>query len=270
MQQGAKLTVGTLGGPATFAGEATSHMRALYPDFGEVRYLPSMDDCWTALDEGSVDLVVLGTERTGQPHHGQAVVHHRFYVVGESIQPLRCNLYGKPGSTRADIRFITGHGSIHQCTRYLDREFPGVRREMHRLNSEEAARAVLAGDGSVAVVGTESLTGVVPGLQLLANGIEDAGALCVWWVVRKTPVFSDTPDALVVTARYGADGKLGALIGAVQSTGYALATAAAFAVNAGVSVYDYLLTFRGQGTRETVEQALAAHPDARLAGAYER
>ncbi len=270
MQRAATLSIATLGGEATFAGEATSHMRALYPELGEPQYLPSMDDCWMALKAGRVDVVVLGTERTGQPHHGQAIVAHGFYVMGESIQPLRCNLYVKPGSSAKDIRKITGHGSIHQCTQYLDREFPGVPRIAHGLNSVEAARAVMAGDGTVAVVGTASLPRVVPGLATLAEHIDDAGALCAWWAVSRRPMFSERPEVVIVTARCGAEGRLGALIADVQDTGYRLQTAAGFAVNEGVSVYDYLLRFGGRGEHAAVEQALARHPGARLAGAYEK
>lgn len=270
MHPATTFSIGTLGSPATFAGEATSEMRTLYPEFGDTRYFPSMDDCWSALEEGAVEIVVLGTERTGQPHHGHAIVSRGFYVVGDSVQPLRCYLYGKPGSTAADIRSITGHGSIHQCTAYLDRVFPGVPRAAHGLNSVEAARAVLAGDGTTAVVGTATLPRVVPGLHTLAERIDDEGALCLWWAVSRKPMFSDHPDVVVVASRCGPDGRLGALVTAVQDTGYRLHTAAAFAVNSGVSVYDYLLAFGGRGSRAGVERALADQPGARLAGAYEK
>ena len=38
-----KIKIGTLGGAATFAGEATSSMRERYPEFSEAVYFPSMD-----------------------------------------------------------------------------------------------------------------------------------------------------------------------------------------------------------------------------------
>ena len=64
------------------------------------------------------------------------------------------------------------------------------------------------------------------------------------------------------------DGRLGDLIDAARKQGYTLITAAAFAVDSGVSTYDYLLTCRGRGTLQSVQNALAAFPGARLAGAY--
>jgi hypothetical protein len=62
-------------------------------------------------------------------------------------------------------------------------------------------------------------------------------------------VFSEKPEILVIALRCGPDGQLGMLIGAIRDTGYLLQTAASFPVNTGVSVYDYVLTFGGKGTR---------------------
>jgi prephenate dehydratase len=269
MSAATTLKLGTLGGPATFAGEATDRMRELYPEFGAPVYFSTMDDCWMALKTGAVDVVILGTERTGQPHHGQPIISNGFYVMGQSAQPLSCSLYVKPGTRRENIRRITGHGSIHQCTSYLERHFPGVPREMHALNSVAAARDVMAADGSMAVVGSRSLSKQVPGLEEIASGIDD-GAISSWWAVTAKPRFSERPTALVVTERCGSDGRLGDLIAAVSEKGYRLTTAASFPVNQGVSVYDYILSFAGKGRRTGVEQAVARFGSARLAGAFEQ
>ena len=75
------MRIGTLGGSATFAGEATEAIRARHPEFSEPHYFKSMDDCWNELASGTVDAVVLGAERTGQPHHGAAVAMRGFYVM---------------------------------------------------------------------------------------------------------------------------------------------------------------------------------------------
>ncbi len=269
MSPAKKITRGTLGSAATFSGEATSRMRELYPEFSEAVYFPSMDACWQELQRGTVDAVIVGAERTGQPHHGEPVIAHGFYVIGELSQPLKCNLYVKPGTQRTNIRKITGHGSIFQCTAYLDREFPGAPREAHGLNSVEAAKAVMAGDGTLAVVGSRSLPRMVSGLEEIATDIDD-GAIASWWAVAKQPLFSDAPEVLVIESRCGPGGQLGRLIGAIADTGYTLETAAAFPVNTGCSVYDYLLTFGGNGTRSSVEKVVARFSGARLAGAFDR
>lgn len=263
----AEMTVGTLGGSATFAGEATEAIRARFPQLGPPLYFKSMDDCWNELAKGTVDAIVLGAERTGQAHHGSAVVARGFYIMGMLALPLLCNLYAKPGTRREDIRKITGHGSLHQCTAWLDRNFPGVPREMHALNSVEAAKDVLAGDGSTAVVGSRALLGAVPGLECLAERIDD-GQLSNWWLVSAKPHFSDAPTTLVVTGEFGPDGRLGEMIAAVQATGYRLATMAGFPVDHGISTYLYLARFEGRGRRAEVERALAPW-GARLAGAFD-
>lgn len=264
-----QIRIGTLGSSATFAGEATRRMRELYLEFSEPLYFPSMDDCWKELKAGSVDAVILGAERTGQPHHGQAIIAHGFFVIGELSQPLKCYLYVKPGSTKDRIRRITGHGSIYQCTNYLDREFPGVPREAHGLNSVEAAKAVIAGDGTVAVIGTRSLPLVVKGLQEMAAEIDD-GAISRWWAVSNRPLFSTRPQVLIITSRCGPDGRLGELIADIHDAGYLLQTVAAFPVNVGVSTYDYILAFGGQGELSRVERVIERYRDTRLAGAFDR
>jgi prephenate dehydratase len=226
-----------------------------------------MDACWSALKAGVIDVAVLGTERTGQPHHGQPIIANGFYVIGQLAQPLNCSLYVKPGTRRENIRRITGHGSINQCTAYLDRQFPGVPREMHPLNSVAAAKDVLAADGSMAVVGSRSLPTLVPGLTEIASGIDD-GAISSWWAVTGKPLFEEEPTVLIIALRAGPDGQLGDLVAAVGDLGYRLTTAASFPVNEGVSVYDYLLSFAGMGTCKNVEQALVRFATARLAGAF--
>lgn len=264
-----KIKIGTLGSAATFSGEATSRMRELYPEFSEAVYFPSMDDCCLELRRGTVDAVITGVERTGQPHRGELVITHGFYVIGELSQPLKCSLYVKPGARKSGIRKITGHGSIYQCTAYLEREFPGIPREAHGLNSVEAAKAMMAGDGTMAVVGSRSLPGIVSGMEEMGREI-DGGAIASWWAVANQPVFSDKPEILVIASRCGPDGQLGRLIGAIGDSGYLLQTAAPFPVNTGVSVYDYLLTFGGNGTRSSVEKAVGRFSGARLAGAFDK
>lgn len=260
------MRIGTLGGNATFAGEATEASRARHPEFSAAHYFKSMEDCWNELANGAVDAIVLGAERTGQPHHGAAIAMRGFYVMDMMALPLSCNLYAKPGTRRQAIRKITGHGSINQCVPWLEANFPGVPREMHPLNSVAAAKDVLAGDGMSAVVGSRSLPAAVPGLETMAERIDD-GSLAHWWLVSAQPHFSERPATIVVTGAFGADGRLGELIAALQGAGYRLATIAGFPVPRGLSNYHYLARFNGQGERATVE-AVVAPFGARLAGAF--
>jgi len=263
------IRIGTLGSAATFAGEATASMRKLYPEFSEAVYFPSMNDCWLELKRGTVDAVILGVERTGQPHIGYPVIAHGCHVIGEFSQPLNCSLYVKPGTQKSSVRKISGHGSIFQCAVYLERNFPGVPREAHGLNSVAAAKAMLDGDGTLAVVGSSSLPREVSGLETLATAIDD-GAIASWWAVANQPLFSDTPDIIVIALRCGPDRRLGTLIAAIHETGYVLQTAASFPVNNGLSVYDYILTFGGKGTRSSVQTVVARFSGSRLAGAFDR
>ena len=102
------------------------------------------------------------------------------------------------------------------------------------------------------------------------GGDIDDGAIARWWAVANQPVFSDQPEILVIALRCGPDGQLGTLVGAIRDTGYLLRTAASFPVNTGISVYDYVLTFGGKGTRSNVEKVVGRFSGARLAGAFDK
>jgi len=268
MNDPATVRIGTLGSSATFAGEATERFRERFAEFSKPLYFKSMEDCWRELAKGTVDAIVLGAERTGRPHHGDVVIRHGFHVMGMMALPLLCNLYVKPGARRESIRKITGHGSIFQCSVWLDQHFPGVPREMHGLNSVEAAKAALAGDGSEAVVGSRSLPDEVRGLELLAERIDD-GSLSNWWVVSAEPHFAERPGTIVVANEFGPDGKLGEMIGSLAAVGYRLATIGSFPADHGISTYNYLATFDGVGRRADVERAITPF-GARLVGAFTR
>lgn len=260
------MRIGTLGSSATFAGEATEAIRARHPEFSAPYYFKSMEDCWDGLAKGTVDAIVLGVERTGQPHHGAPLALRGFYVADMIALPLLCNLYVKPRTLRQSIRKITGHGSIMQCVPWLEEHFPGIPREKHRFNSVEAAKDVLEGDGTSAVVGSRALIGAVPGLEVMAERIDD-GSLSNWWLVSAKPHFNERPAAVVIVGEFGPDGRLGELIAAVRGTGYQLATIAGFAVPHGISTYQYLARFDGQGRCADVEGTIAPF-GARLAGAF--
>jgi prephenate dehydratase len=263
------ISVGTLGGKATFAGDACARLRERYPALGEPRYFASSEEVWDALANGVVDAIVLGIERTGRPHGGQRLVTHGYFVLGKAVLPLVCNLYVKPGTQRNAIAKIVGHGSIRQCSKYLDENFPGLPREMHPLNSVEAAKAVLVGDGTVAAVGSVEIPSVVPGLETFATGIDD-GALCSWWIISSAPAFDEHASQVVVAGTFGPGDGLDDLIQKVAHAGYCLEGIASFPVNRGISVYDYVLSFVGPDQPlSAARAAISGCPNARLAGAFD-
>src|ERR1700730_10939918 len=51
--QSIQLSVGTIGGPETFAGQATQMLRRLYPVLGELSYFQDASSLFSALDTGA-------------------------------------------------------------------------------------------------------------------------------------------------------------------------------------------------------------------------
>jgi chorismate mutase/prephenate dehydratase len=260
------LSLGTLGSAATFAGEATAELRRFYPEFSAPEFFSSMSACWDAIAERRIDVGVLGVERTGQPHHAEEVARRGLHVCASIALPLRCCLYVKKGASTAAVRAIAGHGSIYQCGAYLDAHFPGLPRTMHAQNSVEAAREIADGPGNTALVGSRTVGRVVDGLDLVAEDIDD-GAVSNWWAISALPFFETNPTHLLLGGRIGGDGTLGLLSNAMSASGFNLAVVAGFPVNVGVSTYEYLLDFSGQGRLEAVESELAQFAGIRIVGA---
>jgi prephenate dehydratase len=265
-----RLVVGALGGPGTFASQAAEHLRARYPEWGELCYASTGDELWTALAEGRLDVLVQTAETD---RNGFNAVHARIaapdgplYVIAEAVVPYACALLARPGTRLADVRRVLGHGSIQQCRRYLDEHLPRAEIVVHGENSMAAAREVAEGDGSLAVVGTR-ITAELNGLVDLATNVDD-GSVANFWALATRPYYGDLPTRVVVAGRLSGEGELGDVIRRLTDNGYRLRTVYARPSGQHLFEYDYVLTFTGTGLLGFVEQAVARFPTLRLAGAF--
>jgi prephenate dehydratase len=262
--------VGALGGPGTFASQAAEHLRARYPEWGEVCYASTGDDLWAALAAGRLDVLVQTAETDCNGFNG---VHARLaapdgplYVIAEAVVPYACALLARPSTRLADVRRVLGHGSIQQCRRYLDEHLPQAAIVVHGENSMAAAGEVAEGDGSLAVVGTR-ITAELNGLAVLATDI-DGGSVANFWAVATRPQFGEFPTRVIVAGRLTGDGELGDVIARLTGIGYRLRTVYSRPSGQRLFEYDYVLAFVGAGERGAVERALAPFPTLRLAGAF--
>lgn len=212
------MGVGTLGSELTFAGQATRALLRHRPGLGEPEYFPTMDDVVTAVLDGKIEYGVLTSETSHTACTETAariLAGEPLFIAAEIVVPYRCALLGKPGATIEGITHVGGHGSIRQCRRFLAERLSGATVEIHRQNSVAAARSVLAGDGTSAVIGTSAAAAAL-GLSILARDVDD-GAAGGWWALtaglRITPgadhlaVLADGSDALAeVLAALGPSG----------------------------------------------------------------
>jgi prephenate dehydratase len=137
---------------------------------------------------------------------------------------------------------------------------------MHDQNSLAAAAEVLAGDGGIAVVGTQ-LSAETNGLAVLARDI-DRGSVGAWWIMSRELRVSSRPDVLVVRVSSAAGGALAELLGRMQSAGATLRGIAAVS-RGSIFRYDYLVVFRTENPSVPPAEALAGLTGCRLAGAFE-
>jgi prephenate dehydratase len=170
-----RIRVGTLGGPETFAGQATEEMRKLYPELSEPVYFPGGPDMMTALDNGTVDAIVGAEETTSEGFSGfsgrVATPGSRFYVIAEAVLPFSCSLLAKPGTRMQDIRRVYGGPvSIHQGRAFLSEHLPNAEVLVY-TEPLSTAQEVADGDGSLAILGTRRLI-QLKGLEEVAGNID--------------------------------------------------------------------------------------------------
>jgi prephenate dehydratase len=242
------------------------------PEFSEIVYFQTVEELWDAVHSGAVDAACppdQGSNAGFLPNQQTAVgvPGSRLYVIAETTHAYHCSLLGKPGTSVTDVRHVIGHtGSISQSRGWIRANLPNATIEIIHTNSRVAARTVLEGDGSVASVGTPEM-GRDFGLTEFAKDI-DGGSIGNYWAVSRDRIFDDAPTRLVVAGRFGDDGKLTALIGALAGAGYTLATVFPMATGKALFEYDYVLRFRGAGTLKAVNAAIDPFPSARLVGAF--
>jgi prephenate dehydratase len=262
--------VTTLGGPGTFAGQATRAFVTRVPELGAVQYLSTMDQIWEAAATGAADSVVLTSETTNTGL--EAIAGHLLgsetdlYVNGEILVPYHCMLLGKAGASLDRIRLVLGHGSLVHCREFLGEQLPQAEVRMHDQNSLAAAAEVLAGDGDVAVVGT-LFSAETNGLAVLARDI-DSGSVGAWWIISRELRMSPRPDALIVKVSGAVEGALADLFARMQGVGNKFRSIAAVG-GGSIFTYDYLVVFWSKSLSMSPAEALAGLTGCRLVGAFE-
>jgi prephenate dehydratase len=267
------LKLGALGGPHTFNGQAAEAMVERYPEFAMIVHYPTSDEAVAAALRGEVDATCAPEQTSISGFHAGMLARiatpgSPLHVVAEITRMYHCSLLGKPGAGLAQVRHVLGHsGSIAHSRTWLEANLPTARIEVVTSHSLVAAKAVLDGDGSIGSVGSPELAAKL-GLVEVAKDI-DGGSMVSYWAVSLRQLFSDAPNRLVVTGRFGDDAEMSKLIGALLEAGYALRTVYPRASGRALDEYDCMLRFKGSGHLDTVRAALSRFRSARLAGAWD-
>ncbi|GAA4689841.1 prephenate dehydratase domain-containing protein [Phytohabitans rumicis] len=248
--------VGTLGSLLTFAGQATQALLERRPDLGGPEYFPTMDDVAAAVLDGRIEVGVLTSETSHTACTETAarlLAGERLFIAEEIVVPYHCALLGKPGSRLADITHVGGHGSIRQCRRFLAERLPHATVEIHRQNSVEAAREVLDGDGSTAVIGTEAAAAAL-GLDIIERDV-DGGSAGGWWALAATLAAPQGADHLAV--RVDGSAALNEALAHVARLGLVVRTITN-APTGEIFRYRYLLVLRTPAGEPLGDQAIDA------------
>lgn len=262
----------TVDQPGAFADQASLKLLELYPELGAgLTHFPSTHALWRALNEGLTNVIVVAEQTT--PFDWDDLRRHLaaptsdLYVQAAANVPYRCALLAAPGSRIGNLTTICGDAALWLCADWLGANLPTSRRVIVGTSLTEAARDILYGDGTMALVAT-AVIGTRLGLVTLASDIDD-GATSKWLAISKSPMFAQEPGRLLIAARFGDTGELGDLVAALWEFGFRLTVASAHGTSRGPTEQDYLLAFAGGGRLVDVIGELHRYIHVRLLGAYE-
>jgi prephenate dehydratase len=268
----ATQVLGTLGFSGTFAGQAAAAALRQSPAVAdEIRYFPTTGAVWDALSTGAVDRILLGARTQRNGFQGDLVRRlaaptSQLYVHAEVVLAYDCQLLARPGTAMTDITRVFGHGSMAECTTFLDEMLPQASRVRHPGSSFEAAAEVAAGDRSTAVVATRASAERF-GLETLAAGI-DGGSTACWWVFGSTFTGDEDPTCLVVAGRFDDLGVFGHLVATLAALGWSVRTLGEAATGTALFASYVLLVLVGGGALSEATQVVADLEGCRLVGAY--
>jgi prephenate dehydratase len=160
-----------------FQGElgANSHIacRNVYPDYEPVPYR-TFEECFTALEEGIVDLAMIPVEnstagRVADIHH--LLPQSKVHIIGEYFLPIQHQLLGLPGAGLERLDAVRSHPqALDQC-RVTLREL-GLRAVTADDTAGAAREIAELGDPGQGAIASR-LAAEVYGLEVLREDIED-------------------------------------------------------------------------------------------------
>jgi prephenate dehydratase len=267
---GSSRTLGALGGPQTFGGQAAAGFAQRYPELGHVAFVDSSAELFA--DDGrwraDAACVPAFTSQAG-PHlntHRRLIERGDLYVLAEDRHAYHCALLVRPGTRLPAIRRVLGHtGSVTQSRPWLAANLPGAEVHIVASHSLGAGREVLAAGGDTAAVGSLSLAAEL-GLEVLATDI-DGGSVGFYWALAGQPATVPRPNRVVVTGSTRDGAGLSTLVGRLSRAGFRLVSLNQVAAGDCLFHDGCVGYFTGRGPVETVSEAVA-DSGFRLAGAY--
>jgi prephenate dehydratase len=181
---------------------ANSHIacREVYPD-GEPVPCATFEDCFAALEQGTVDLAMIPIEnsvagRVADIHHllPEADVH----IIGEHFLPIRHQLMGVRGATLAGLKTVQSHvQALGQCRQTIRRL--GIVPLVGADTAGSARQIAEARDPTCGAIASR-LAADIYGLDVLAEDIEDEAHNTTRFVIlSRTPAVTARGGGLIVT-----------------------------------------------------------------------
>ena len=164
------LTVAFLGPAGSFSEQAA------FEHFGHsVTGMPcaSFDEVFRAVEAGAAQVGMVPVENSTEGAVNRTLdllLGSSLRILGERSLLIRHCLLTKSGDMTGITKIMAHPQALAQCQNWLNREYPGIKREPVASNSEAARLASL--DPSIAAIASD-IAARAWGLQVLATGIQD-------------------------------------------------------------------------------------------------
>lgn len=260
--------IGYLGPAGSWTHEACADL------YGETELVPlSREVLFADFRAGKLDKVCIPVTTVAvgpTPYLDDVLALPDVRVIAEYPKPLSYSLLANPAARLADITEVIAHPVAFAAVKpWLDVHLPKARRT-EALSNGEAARIVAESRAADRASMGPAIGEQIYGLKALAGEIEKGphNVTRFWVLGRETPAptGNDKTSLLVSTT----DGRLADLLKAFADAGVRILDIYERPSGVTLDAHRYLVEVSGHAADKDLARFIAAHPEARVLGAYPR
>lgn len=187
------------------------------------------------------------------------IEHDDIAICGEIVLPIEHCLMAPPGIDIAGIEVVYSHPqSLGQCRRYLEANFPGVRREA-ALSNAEAVEIAMRTERAAAIAPARAAD--IYGAAILRRGIEDSKVNKTRFLVLAREGAAATGDdktSIAIAVAHDRPGTLVSVLHEFSDRAINMTKIESRPSGEALGVYIFLIDVEGHRTDPMLAQALAA------------
>ena len=161
--------------PGTEGAYSEAAMKRYFGENCNSFYVRTFREAMEAIEDGAADFAVLPIENStagAVDEMYDLLVEFEYYIVGETVIPIRHTLSGLPGASLKDVKTVYSKGvALMQTSRFLDSHSNWQR--INVANTAIAAEKVLKDEDKSQAAVCSAYAAKIHGLTVLADNIND-------------------------------------------------------------------------------------------------